>query len=196
MFAAPPEATLEWSDAGVEGAFRFLRRLWTYATGRGQSHAEHATNAGAKRIANWSAESKAVRDFRYEIHNTLRQASYDYERIQYNTVVSAAMKMLNALEGAGPEAAPVLSEALSILLRILYPMAPHITHVLWEELGHAKALGDLMNAPWPEVDARALVQDEIELVVQVNGKLRGSIRVAAATRPSPWPSYRARSPCG
>jgi len=107
----------------------------------------------------------------------LKQACYDYERLQYNTVISAAMKMLNALENAKLTSGPVLRESLSILLRVLYPMAPHITHVLWSELGFE---GEIMDAPWPQPDPEALKQDEIELVVQVNGKLRGSIRVPAA----------------
>jgi leucyl-tRNA synthetase len=98
-------------------------------------------------------------------------------------VVSAAMKMLNAIEDARlddvPAAAAVLRESLSILLRTLYPIAPHITHALWVELGFAKQLGDLLEAPWPQADPAALKRDEIELVVQVNGKVRGSIRVAA-----------------
>jgi len=107
----------------------------------------------------------------------LKQACFDYERLQYNTVVSAAMKMLNALESSKLTSGPVLRESCSILLRVLYPVAPHITHVLWSELAFE---GELMDAPWPQPDATAMQQDEIELVVQVNGKLRGSIRVPAA----------------
>jgi leucyl-tRNA synthetase len=109
--------------------------------------------------------------------------SYDYERMQYNTVASGAMKMLNALEafkGADAEKAPgALREGFGLLLRVLYPACPHITHVLWQQLGYAAELGDLLDAPWPEVDDRALQRDEIELVLQVNGKLRGSIKVPA-----------------
>ena len=117
----------------------------------------------------------------------LRQISHDYERLQYNTVVSGAMKLLNALEGAKlgdaagatPADAAVLREGLGILLRALYPAAPHITHVLWGELGYAKQHGELLDAPWPQVDELALQQSEIELMLQVNGKLRGSIKVPA-----------------
>jgi len=92
------------------------------------------------------------------------------------------MKLLNALEDAklGAEDGAALREGLSILLRALYPVAPHITHALWTELGFATALGDLLDAPWPQVDEAALVQDEIELMLQVNGKLRGAVKVAAA----------------
>jgi leucyl-tRNA synthetase len=105
--------------------------------------------------------------------------------MQYNTVVSAAMKMLNALEdaklGNSPAEAALLHESVGILLRALYPVAPHITHALWNELGYAAQYGcEIIDAPWPRPDQAALVTDEIELVVQVNGKLRASIRVAAA----------------
>jgi len=113
----------------------------------------------------------------------LQQADFDYERVQYNTVVSAAMKVLNALADAAPATLPLsdalLRESLGILLRVLYPIAPHITHVLWGELGFTAELGELLDAPWPRPDPAALKADMIELVVQVNGKLRGSIRVPA-----------------
>ena len=121
---------------------------------------------------------------RREIHLNLKQADFDYQRVQYNTVVSAAMKMLNALDDAklGDSLAEraLAREGLGILLRVLYPIAPHITHELWQALGFATQFGDLLDAPWPAADDAALRQDEIELVVQVNGKLRGSIRVPAA----------------
>jgi leucyl-tRNA synthetase len=116
------------------------------------------------------------------VHKVLQQADHDYQRLQYNTVVSACMKMLNLLEGtsyaddAGSRA--VLTECLGIFLRVLYPVAPHITHVLWDALGYAKPHGDILDAPWPKVDSSALEQAEIELMIQVNGKLRGSIIVA------------------
>ena len=112
----------------------------------------------------------------------MRQANYDYERIQYNTVVSAGYKMLNALE-AMPKDAPgahaVAQEGLGILLRMLYPVIPHTAWMLWRDLGYATAMKDLLDAPWPEVDATALAQDEIELVLQVNGKVRGRLVVSA-----------------
>jgi leucyl-tRNA synthetase len=116
------------------------------------------------------------------MHKVLQQADHDYGRLQYNTVVSACMKMLNTLEGAkldGSTAAKsALGECLSIFLRVLYPVAPHITHALWDALGYTQAHGSLLDAPWPVVDAAALEQAEIELMVQVNGKLRGKITVA------------------
>ena len=168
MFAAPPEQQLEWSGSGVEGASRFLRRVWAY----GHAHAE-AIRAGGRETA------EADRALRREIHSVLKQANYDYQRIQYNTVVSATMKMLNALEDAKAASPAARRECFGILLRALYPVVPHVTHVLWQELGYAASAGDLLDAPWPQVDESALVLSEIELVLQVNGKVRGSIVVPA-----------------
>jgi len=184
MFTAPPEATLEWNDAAVEGSYRFLRRVWNFgvklsAMDMGAATASVASASSLKDIE-FGKEAKALR---LEIHNVLKQVDYDYRRMQYNTVVSGAMKMINALEDfkavdtAGGQVA--LIEGFGILLRVLYPATPHIAHSLWESLGYAGVLGDLLDAAWPQVDANALVQDEIELMLQVNGKLRGSILVPA-----------------
>ena len=170
MFASPPEQTLDWNNAGVEGANRFLKRLWKF----GVKHADAIGAAAGKKAGGSSA-------LRHEIHAVLKQVSYDYERMQYNTVVSGAMKLLNALEAHASEDAANLREGFGILLRALYPVCPHTTWVLWAELGYDRELGALVDAPWPAVDERALVQDEIELALQINGKLRGTIRVAAAT---------------
>jgi len=178
MFTAPPEATLEWNDSAVEGSYRFLRRLWNFA------HKQHADIARATAGDLSQAPLRdAAKALRRELHLILKQISYDYERMQYNTVVSGCMKLLNALEdfkadGSDGDVA-VLTEGLSLLLRCLYPVCPHITEAVWGELGYARPVGSLLDAPWPEVDEAALVQDEIELVLQVNGKLRGSIRVPA-----------------
>jgi leucyl-tRNA synthetase len=171
MFASPPEQTLEWNDAGVEGANRFLRRLWAFG----------AKNEEAIRVAGAApgAPDEAAKALRFEIHSVLRQVSYDYERMQYNTVVSGAMKLLNALEGYKGASRAALREGFGILLRALYPACPHATWVLWQELGYASEHGDLLDAAWPAVDEAALLRDQIELMLQVNGKLRGSIRVAA-----------------
>jgi leucyl-tRNA synthetase len=176
MFASPPEQTLEWSDAGVEGAHRFLRRLWAY----GQKHAAAivAAQDGAP-----GALPPAAKALRREVHMVLRQVSYDYERMQYNTVVSGAMKLLNALEAfelGGSADAAALREGYGILLRALYPACPHVTEALWQQLGYDTELGELLDARWPEVDEAALVQEQIELVLQVNGKLRGALTVPAA----------------
>ena len=170
MFASPPEQTIEWSSAGVEGTQRYLRRLWNFAHGM---HAE-MRNAGAVNAVLLDAAAKKLRR---DIHATLKQASYDYARLQYNTVVSACMKMLNALEENRAGDPAVLREGLMILLRVLYPACPHITWQIWNDLGCQNEFGDLLDAPWPEPDPAALEQEEIEMVVQVNGKLRGQIRV-------------------
>jgi leucyl-tRNA synthetase len=175
MFTSPPEDTLVWSDAGVEGAARFLRRLWTFAWEFGRSGARPSA---PPRPAALPAELDAgLAAARREVHAVLKQASYDIGRHQFNTVASAAMKILNALErapGAGPERDAVLHEGLSILLRVLAPITPHVSHCLWRELAFGD---DVLAAPWPEPDAEALIEDEIELVVQVNGKKRGDVRV-------------------
>jgi leucyl-tRNA synthetase len=172
MFASPPEQTLEWNDAAVEGAHRFLKRVWNF----GVRNAD-AIKAGGTDYAALNADGKALRR---EVHNVLKQVSYDYERMQYNTVVSGAMKLLNALEGFKAEGqSAAVRDGFSVLLRVLYPATPHIAHQLWQDLGFAAELGDLLDAPWPTVDEAALVQDEIELMLQVNGKLRGAVKVPA-----------------
>jgi leucyl-tRNA synthetase len=178
MFTSPPEQTLEWSDSGVEGSNRFLRRLWSLGV---QNKAHIAAGLKAP-VPIWAQAPKEVKQLRFEIHALLKQADYDYQRIQYNTVVSACMKMLNAIDdaklGDASFAQAVHAETMSILLRVLYPVVPHITWQLWAELGYAEPYGDLLDAPWPTVDESALLTDEVELVLQVNGKLRGSLSVA------------------
>ena len=177
MFASPPEQTLEWSESGVDGAHRFLRRFWSF----GQSRADVIRRALAQSGQDWSDIDDASRRLRREIHGLLKLADYDYQRIHYNTVVSTCMKMLNVLEAAQlPETAVAeraLADCVSVLLRVLYPVVPHITWQLWRDLGYADAHGDLLDAAWPQVDEAALVADEIELVLQVNGKLRGALTV-------------------
>jgi leucyl-tRNA synthetase len=179
MFASPPEQTLEWNDAGVEGAHRFLRRVWAF----GARSADTLRRATASDLSGAAMRAEA-KGLRREVHLVLRQMSYDYERMQYNTVVSGCMKLLNALESHAADGsegdAAALCEGVSVLLRALYPACPHITHVMWSELGYARRVGDLLDAPWPAVDESALVQDEVELVLQVNGKLRGALRVPAS----------------
>jgi leucyl-tRNA synthetase len=187
MFASPPEQTLEWNDAGVEGSHRFLKRVWALGA-KHEALLKRAT-AGDLSGAALGAEAKALRR---EVHLVLKQVSYDYERMQYNTVVSGCMKLLNTLEAFEPASAEgaadagsadgdaaALCEGVSVLLRALYPACPHITHGLWTGLGYAARQGELLDAPWPQVDEAALVQDEIELVLQIAGKMRGSIRVPA-----------------
>ncbi|WP_180125275.1 leucine--tRNA ligase [Rhodoferax sp. BLA1] len=185
MFTAPPEATLEWNDAAVEGSYRFLRRVWNFGVKLTTMDLEAARSISTRATGLKDVEfGKEAKDLRLEIHTVLKQVDYDYQRMQYNTVVSGAMKMINALEDfkavetAGAQVA--LIEGFGILLRCLYPATPHITHALWSQLGYAGALGDLLDAPWPKVDPNALVKDEIELMLQVNGKLRGSLVVSSS----------------
>jgi len=171
MFASPPEQTLEWSDAGVEGAYRFLKRVWVYAAGVAE-----ALRSAAPVPADLDA---ALADARREIHLTLKQCNFDLGRQQFNTVASGCMKLLNALEKLprGTAAADAVArEGVAILLQVLAPITPHIAQVLWADLGFGE---DILAAGWPEPDSNALVQDEVELVLQVNGKLRGNLRVAA-----------------
>ncbi len=173
MFASSPEDTLLWNDAGVEGASRFLKRLWNYA------HDNHAgITSRHDRKPDWGRAAANLKQSRREIHAALKQAVYDFAKFQFNTVVSAAMKILNALEGIPrdtPDAQDVIEEGVSIVVRLLAPITPHISHELWRELGYG---ADVMTATWPEPDAQALIAEEIELALQVNGKLRGSMRVA------------------
>jgi leucyl-tRNA synthetase len=192
MFASPPEDTLLWKDAGVEGASRFLRKLWSFT----YDHSSFCTPGNSGEPTQFASASDEFKRLRREIHALLKQANYDLARHQFNTVASAAMKMLHVLERAattmplkvsdgGTRGAHALSaeglvfnalftEGLSILLRLLSPITPHVSHQLWRDLGYGE---DILAAPWPEHDPAALIQDEIELVVQVGGKKRGDIRV-------------------
>jgi leucyl-tRNA synthetase len=180
MFTAPPEATLEWNDAAVEGSYRFLKRVWSF----GAKLAALSGLGAAAASVNQQPLSKAAKVLRLEVHTVLKQVDYDYQRMQYNTVVSGAMKMLNALEDLKPNGSAgdtaALSESFGILLRCIYPATPHIAHALWQQLGFAATQGELLDAPWPKVDDAALQRDEIELMLQINGKLRGSITVPAS----------------
>ncbi len=192
IFTSPPEQTLEWSDAGVDGSFRFLRRVWSFAQDvsalvQAESSKRDGQFSAYRYPTDWPRTAPAMAAIRRELHTHLKQATYDIERHQFNTVASAAMKLLNALSSLpkvdaahlarDPTHTQLLHEGMSILLRVLSPVTPHITHALWTALGFA---GDLVDAPWPVVDPLALEQDEIELVVQVNGKLRGSMRIQKA----------------
>ena len=187
----------------AEGAYRDQRRLWTF--GVRQAAAVHDA------ADDFTAIGPAAKALRRDVHLLLKQIRHDYDRLQYNTVASGAMKLLNALEqfaGDGtPSAAAALREGLSVLLRTLYPVCPHISHGLWSELGFAARCGDLIDAPWPQVDDAALEQDEIELVLQIAGKTRGVIRVAAqadraaieaaapcSPPPTSWATGRTSSP--
>ncbi|HQT71160.1 MAG TPA: leucine--tRNA ligase [Thiobacillus sp.] len=170
MFAAPPEQSLEWSDAGVEGAHRFLRRLWK----AGYEHLQ----AGAVAAYTGGELSEATKTLRRQLHQTIQKVSDDIERRkQFNTAIAAVMELMNALaklEGDDATTRSVRQEVLEAAAALLAPMVPHVAEALYAELRPGAVM------IWPPVDATALVQDEIELMLQVNGKLRGQIRVAVS----------------
>lgn len=169
MFAAPPEQSLEWSDSGVEGAFRFLKRLWKIVYEH--VHSEQV----ALEVANLSATEKALRR---QVHETIVKVNDDIgRRYTFNTAIAAMMELLNALQRAEktPQTVAIMQEGLEAIVLMLSPIVPHVTQTLWEILGHD---GLVIDVAFPQADATALIKDEIELVVQVNGKLRGKITVA------------------
>jgi leucyl-tRNA synthetase len=171
MFAAPPEQSLEWNDDAVEGASRFLKRLWKLA----QSAPALATSF------DWSSLGGELKAQRGELHSQLEQINRDVERYQFNTVVAACMKILNTLSDVEKLAADaardaVYAEGIDMVLRVLAPIVPHITHELWQTRGNTMPI---LDASWPRADAKAMVKDSLEIVVQVNGKLRGRVTVAA-----------------
>jgi leucyl-tRNA synthetase len=181
MFAAPPEQSLEWSDSGVEGAYRFLKKVWSFAN---DARADLLASAGSsdKDIA-WNTIDPALRTSMRQIYNIIDQIQFDYERLQFNTVVSSCMKLFNILvkipeimTGDLTTRNQLLRLAFSLLLRMLAPITPHMTHELWHSLQFE---GVLIDSAWPKVDAQALIADEVELVVQVNGKLRTHVTVAS-----------------
>jgi len=173
-FAAPPEQSLEWSDSGVEGAHRFLNRVWRLV----HQHVEQAPGLVAACRSN-DGLTKEQKALRLKLHETLQKVSDDIgRRLQFNTAIAACMELLNSLskfEDDSAQGRAVMQEALELLVLMLSPMVPHITQTLWQTLGQP---GLVLNVTWPKVDDSALVKDEIELMVQVNGKLRGKISVA------------------
>ena len=174
MFAAPPEQSLEWSDSGVEGAFRFLKRLWKQA----YLHAESAGDLVVMDKITLTEEQQAVRR---QVHQTIQKVSHDMgERIIFNTAIAANMELVNTLSkftDTSDNGKVIRQEALEAIVLMLAPIVPHICHQLWQDLGHQEAV---VRAPWPKVDVSALEQDIIEIVIQVNGKLRSKISVSAA----------------
>ena len=176
MFAAPPEQSLEWSDSGVEGAHRFLRRLW-------RTVYEYLKQGEAVKAFADSQDglSKELKDLRHKLHSTIAKVSDDYgRRQQFNTAIAAVMELLNQYDKTdtgSEQGRAVAQEVLETAVRLLWPIVPHICETLWSELNGAK----LWEAGWPTVDEAALVKSEIEVMVQVNGKLRGKITVAADT---------------
>lgn len=191
IFAAPPEQSLEWSDSGAEGSFRFLKRIWAFAW-QHQSLLCAVNQAQSEDILptlDWSQAPTEILHLRKQIHETLKQARQDYERQQFNTVASACMKLFNTINEISPLITNdnqddlflesyyvrLLHEGFSILLRILSPICPHLTHQLWRKLDFGE---NILQSKLPKVNADALKIDHFELVVQVNGKLRGKINVS------------------
>jgi leucyl-tRNA synthetase len=173
MFAAPPEQSLEWNEAGVDGMARFLRRLWTMV----HRHAADGS-APALDVAALDAGQKAIRR---KTHETIGKVGDDYgRRHAFNTAIAAVMELLNVLakfDDASAQGRAVRQEALQAAVLLLNPITPHACHAMWQALGHGETL--LEDQPFPQVDAGALVKDALTLAVQVNGKLRGTIDVAA-----------------
>lgn len=176
MFASPPTQTLEWTDAGVDGAFRFLKRLWKQV----YHHLENsAVIIDPEQLKTLSPELKAVR---FQLHQTISKVTDDLERRHtFNTAIASVMELMNGLakiKGTEPAAQQLMQEALESIVILLSPIVPHICHELWREL---KPGTELLDQPWPQVDNDALVQDEISLIVQVNGKLRSKISITKDT---------------
>jgi len=177
MFAAPPEQSLEWSDTGLEGAHRFLKRLWRLVWTHVESGSTPTVNTQLNHLVkNLTVTQTALRR---QTHQTITKASDDIgRRTTFNTAIAAVMELINALyrfEDPSSTGQALRQEALEAVVRLLAPIVPHVTHVLWQALGHTNAV---IDAPWPEADPAALVRAQIDLVVQVNGKVRGHITVA------------------
>ena len=170
MFAAPPEQTLEWSDEGVEGAFRFMKRLWKAV----HQHVSQGRGGAVDRPALTAPQ----RDLRRQIHEMLAKVTTDIGRRRtFNTAIASVMELMNTLARAddhSPQGRAIMQEALDIVVRVLSPVVPHACHALWRELGHDTAVVD---ERWPAVDPQALARESIEVVVQVNGRLRGRVTV-------------------
>lgn len=179
MFAAPPEQSLEWSDSGVAGSSRFIKRLYQFCL----QHQTDVKQYGlqAKKM-NWQEADEACQNVISEIHQLLQQIDFDYQRLQFNTVVSGCMKCLNVLEKAAesgeqnPSMVIVLYEGISILLRLLAPIAPHICHHLWQQLHYGESI---TAAGWPKVNPDLLTTKTMKLIIQINGKVRSEISIAA-----------------
>lgn len=182
MFAAPPEQSMEWSDAGVEGSHRFLKRLWTFCHTHRDIILDINETIGDNNPSDpWQDSDSRLKKARMVVHQILLQASNDYERQQFNTVVSSCMKLFNELNGYTIQTEKdklFMHHSISCLLRLLAPITPHICHVLWQQLGFSKAI---IDAPWPKVDKSALKTEDVDFVVQVNGKLRAEFSAHVET---------------
>ncbi len=174
MFAAPPEQSLEWSDAGVDGAHRFIKRVWN-------SVVKHCENLDAATLAdiNLDALTSEQRELRMKLHKMVAKVTDDIgRRYTFNTAIAAVMEFMNSVskfDDNSEQGLAVMQEALEMMVLVLSPIVPHLSHQLWQALGHDE---NIINHPWPQYDKSALVQDEIQMIVQVNGKLRAKIMVA------------------
>jgi len=175
MFTSPPDQSLEWSDSGVEGAYRFLRRLWTLLG----SYQESPVSLDPEKL------NDAQKAIRLKTHSTIKKVTDDYDRRQiFNTAIAAVMELYNELTSftknndiyTDDQSKAVFQEAAEAIVLLLAPIVPHMSHVLWNHLGKD---GAVIDATWPTHDESALVQDSIQIVVQVNGKLRAKLEVSA-----------------
>lgn len=182
MFAAPPEQSLEWSDTAVEGSHRFLKRLWAFAYQNQQIIVDiNELFISRNGHINWQTCENRLKKSRLIVHQIVAQASYDYERHQFNTVVSGCMKLFNELSSYQVETEEdkyFLHSSMGFLLQLLAPITPHICHHLWQQLGFEKII---IDAPWPKHDKAALKTDEVDFVIQVNGKLRAQFIASVDT---------------
>jgi leucyl-tRNA synthetase len=175
MFAAPPEQSLEWNEAGVEGMARFLKRLWREVT-------THAANPDHP-VTDPAALDAGQKTLRRQLHETIQKVGDDFgRRHAFNTAIAALMELLNALgkfSDPSEQGRAVRHEALEAMVLLLNPVVPHVSHALWQVLGHPECI--LEDQPWPQADPAALVRDSVTIAVQVNGKLRATIEMAVAT---------------
>ncbi len=175
MFAAPPDQSLEWSDAGVEGAYRFIKRVWNVVMKHCQALEENTiTNL------NIDALNSEQRELRMKVHKAVAKVTDDIgRRYTFNTAIAAVMELMNSVtkfNDNSEQGLAVMQEALELIVLVLSPIIPHVTHELWQVLGHDE---NIVNHGWPQHDANALVQDEIQMIIQVNGKLRAKMMVAS-----------------
>jgi leucyl-tRNA synthetase len=175
LFAAPPEKDLDWNDQGVDGSFRFLNRIWKLVHDR----LDLIKGAGAVSVADLTPDERAVRR---AVHKTIRKVTEDLEeRFHFNTAIAAVMELLNTLQSAelaSPQFAAVMKEALQSVILLMAPFVPHVTEEIWQRLGHCSRLS---TASWPDYDRDAVIDEEVVMVVQVNGKLRSKITIPAGS---------------
>ena len=178
MFAAPPEQSLEWNDDAIAGCSRFLRRVWALYFKYADILSQHEWQI----LAGHESSDKTIKQLRLKVHEIAKKTRFDYERNHFNTVVAGAMELANAIEKVDWQAIElqdqvVLVESCTVLLKMLAPITPHIAQEIWAQFG---GKNEILDGGWLDVDESALVKDEIKYVVQVNGKLRDEINVAAS----------------